>query len=104
MGFALQKLAQEDPSPCSQWTKRPPRLLLLEWGELHPEIIVDRLMREFKVEANVGKPEVVFRENDSPGLRLNRSTSLADRWSRQYGHVVMTVEPSEPGKGLETRQ
>lgn len=70
-------------------------------GELHLEIIVDRLMREFKVEANVGKPEVAFRET------IRRKAEAESKYIKQtggrgqYGHVVMTVEPSEPGKGLE---
>ena len=69
-------------------------------GELHLEIIVDRLLREFKVEANVGKPEVAFRET------IRRKAEAESKYIKQtggrgqYGHVVMTVEPSESGKGL----
>ena len=101
MGFALQKLAQEDPSFRVRTDEETAQTIIAGMGELHLEIIVDRLMREFKVEANVGKPEVAFRET------IRRKAEAESKYIKQtggrgqYGHVVMTVEPSEPGKGLE---
>ena len=101
MGFALQKLAQEDPSFRVRTDEETAQTIIAGMGELHLEIIVDRLMREFKVEANVGKPEVAFRET------IRRKAEAESKYIKQtggrgqYGHVVMTVEPSESGKGLE---
>ncbi|WP_455246166.1 elongation factor G [Petrachloros mirabilis] len=101
MGFALQKLAQEDPSFRVRTDEETLQTIIAGMGELHLEIIVDRLLREFKVEANVGKPEVAFRET------IRRKAEAESKYIKQtggrgqYGHVVLTVEPSEPGKGLE---
>lgn len=101
MGFALQKLAQEDPSFRVRTDEETGQTIIAGMGELHLEIIVDRMLREFKVEANVGKPEVAFRET------IRRKAEAESKYIKQtggrgqYGHVVMTVEPSEPGKGLE---
>jgi elongation factor G len=101
MGFALQKLAQEDPSFRVRTDEETAQTIIAGMGELHLEIIVDRLLREFKVEANVGKPEVAFRET------IRRKAESESKYIKQtggrgqYGHVVLTVEPSEPGKGLE---
>ena len=101
MGFALQKLAQEDPSFRVRTDEETAQTIIAGMGELHLEIIVDRLLREFKVEANVGKPEVAFRET------IRRKAEAESKYIKQtggrgqYGHVVMTVEPSESGKGLE---
>ena len=101
MGFALQKLAQEDPSFRVRTDEETLQTIIAGMGELHLEIIVDRLLREFKVEANVGKPEVAFRET------LRRKAEAESKYIKQtggrgqYGHVVLTVEPSEAGKGLE---
>ena len=101
MGFALQKLAQEDPSFRVRTDEETAQTIIAGMGELHLEIIVDRLLREFKVEANVGKPEVAFRET------IRRKAEAESKYIKQtggrgqYGHVVLTVEPSEPGKGLE---
>ena len=101
MGFALQKLAQEDPSFRVRTDEETAQTIIAGMGELHLEIIVDRLLREFKVEANVGKPEVAFRET------IRRKAESESKYIKQtggrgqYGHVVMTVEPSESGKGLE---
>ena len=101
MGFALQKLAQEDPSFRVRTDEETAQTIIAGMGELHLEIIVDRLLREFKVEANVGKPEVAFRET------IRRKSEAESKYIKQtggrgqYGHVVMTVEPSESGKGLE---
>jgi len=101
MGFALQKLAQEDPSFRVRTDEETLQTIIAGMGELHLEIIVDRLLREFKVEANVGKPEVAFRET------IRRKAEAESKYIKQtggrgqYGHVVLTVEPSELGKGLE---
>jgi len=101
MGFALQKLAQEDPSFRVRTDEETLQTIIAGMGELHLEIIVDRLMREFKVEANVGKPEVAFRET------IRRKAEAESKYIKQtggrgqYGHVVLTVEPAESGKGLE---
>ncbi|MFZ1805022.1 MAG: elongation factor G [Nitrospira sp. CG24B] len=101
MGFALQKLAQEDPSFRVRTDEETAQTIIAGMGELHLEIIVDRMLREFKVEANVGKPEVAFRET------IRRKAEAESKYVKQtggrgqYGHVVLTVEPSEAGKGLE---
>ncbi len=101
MGFALQKLAQEDPSFRVRTDEETAQTIIAGMGELHLEIIVDRMLREFKVEANVGKPEVAFRET------IRRSAEAESKYVKQtggrgqYGHVVLTVEPSEPDKGFE---
>ena len=101
MGFALQKLAQEDPSFRVRTDEETAQTIIAGMGELHLEIIVDRMLREFKVEANVGKPEVAFRES------IRRKAEAESKYVKQtggrgqYGHVVLTVEPSEPGKGFE---
>jgi elongation factor G len=101
MGFALQKLAQEDPSFRVRTDEETLQTIIAGMGELHLEIIVDRLLREFKVEANVGKPEVAFRET------IRRKAEAESKYIKQtggrgqYGHVVLTVEPAESGKGLE---
>lgn len=101
MGFALQKLSQEDPSFRVRTDEETAQTIIAGMGELHLEIIVDRMLREFKVEANVGKPEVAFRET------IRRKAEAESKYIKQtggrgqYGHVVLTVEPSETGKGLE---
>ena len=101
MGFALQKLAQEDPSFRVRTDEETAQTIIAGMGELHLEIIVDRLLREFKVDANVGQPEVAYRET------IRRKAEAESKYIKQtggrgqYGHVVLTVEPSEPGKGLE---
>jgi len=101
LGFSLQKLAQEDPSFRVRTDEETGQTIIAGMGELHLEIIVDRLLREFKVEANVGKPEVAFRET------IRRSAEAEAKYIKQtggrgqYGHVVLTVEPSERGSGFE---
>jgi elongation factor G len=101
MGFALQKLAQEDPSFRVRTDEETAQTIIAGMGELHLEIIVDRMLREFKVEANVGKPEVAFRETIRRRAEAESKYIKQTGGRGQYGHVVMTVEPSEPGKGLE---
>jgi len=101
MGFALQKLAQEDPSFRVRTDEETAQTIIAGMGELHLEIIVDRLLREFKVEANVGKPEVAFRETIRRKAESECKYIKQTGGRGQYGHVVLTVEPSDPGKGLE---
>jgi elongation factor G len=102
MGIALQRLAQEDPSFRVKTDEESGQTLIAGMGELHLEIIVDRMKREFGVEANVGKPQVAYRETirktveDSEGKFVRQSGGKG-----QYGHVVLKIEPNEPGKGIE---
>ncbi|CAI4031226.1 elongation factor G [Nitrospira tepida] len=101
LGFSLQKLAQEDPSFRVKTDEETGQTIISGMGELHLEIIVDRLLREFKVEANVGKPEVAYRETIKRQAEAEGKYIKQTGGRGQYGHVVLTVEPSEPGKGLE---
>ncbi len=101
MGFALQKLAQEDPSFRVRTDEETAQVIIAGMGELHLEIIVDRLLREFKVEANVGKPEVAFRETIKRKAEAESKYIKQTGGRGQYGHVLLTVEPAEVGKGLE---
>ncbi len=102
MGIALQRLAQEDPSFRVKTDEESGQTLIAGMGELHLEIIVDRMKREFGVEANVGKPQVAYRETirktveDSEGKFVRQSGGKG-----QYGHVVLKIEPNAPGKGVE---
>ena len=102
MGIALQRLAQEDPSFRVKTDEESGQTIISGMGELHLEIIVDRMKREFGVEANVGKPQVAYRETvrkqvtDVEGKFVRQSGGKG-----QYGHVVFTVEPQEAGKGFE---
>ena len=101
LGFSLQKLAQEDPSFRVRTDEETAQTIIAGMGELHLEIIVDRLMREFKVEANVGKPEVAYRETIRRHAEAEGKYIKQTGGRGQYGHVVLTVEPSESGKGFE---
>ncbi|CAN5344063.1 elongation factor G [soil metagenome] len=102
MGIALQRLAQEDPSFRVKTDEESGQTIISGMGELHLEIIVDRMKREFGVEANVGKPQVAYRETirktveDAEGKFVRQSGGKG-----QYGHVVLKVEPQEAGKGFE---
>ena len=102
MGIALQRLAQEDPSFRVKTDEESGQTIIAGMGELHLEIIVDRMRREFGVEANVGKPQVAYRETirktieDAEGKFVRQSGGKG-----QYGHVVLKIEPNEPGKGIE---
>ena len=101
LGFSLQKLAQEDPSFRVRTDEETGQTIIAGMGELHLEIIVDRLLREFKVEANVGKPEVAFRETIRRFAEAEAKYIKQTGGRGQYGHVVLTVEPSERGAGFE---
>jgi elongation factor G len=101
MGVALQRLAKEDPSFRVSTDQESGQTIIAGMGELHLEIIVDRMKREFKVEANVGKPQVAYRETirgkvESEGKFVRQSGGRG-----QYGHVWLKVEPNETGKGYE---
>ena len=102
MGVALGRLAQEDPSFRVRTDEESGQTIISGMGELHLEIIVDRMKREFGVEANVGKPQVAYREtirkaiSDVEGKFVRQSGGKG-----QYGHVVLKIEPQEPGKGFE---
>jgi elongation factor G len=101
MGLALAKLAEEDPTFRTYTDEETGQTIIAGMGELHLEIIVDRLLREFKVEANVGKPQVAYKET------IRRSADVDHKYARQsggkgqYGHVKIIMEPNEPGKGYE---
>ncbi len=101
MAVALQKLAQEDPSFRVRTDEETAQTIIAGMGELHLEIIVDRLLREFKVEANVGKPEVAYRETIRKPAEAEGKYIKQTGGRGQYGHAVITVEPLEPGKGFE---
>ncbi len=101
MGIALAKLAEEDPTFRTYTDEETGQTIIAGMGELHLEIIVDRLLREFKVEATVGKPQVAYKET------IRRSADVDHKYARQsggkgqYGHVKIIMEPNEPGKGYE---
>ena len=102
MGIALQRLAAEDPSFRVKTDEESGQTIISGMGELHLEILVDRMKREFGVEANVGKPQVAYRETirktveDAEGKFVRQSGGKG-----QYGHVVLKIEPNEPGKGIQ---
>ena len=101
MGVGLQKLAQEDPSFRVRTDEETAQTIISGMGELHLEIIVDRLFREFKVEANVGKPEVAYRETIRRPAEAEGKYIKQTGGRGQYGHACITVEPLEAGKGFE---
>ncbi|MDH4107671.1 MAG: elongation factor G [Gammaproteobacteria bacterium] len=101
MGIALQKLAKEDPSFRVHTDEESGQTIISGMGELHLEIIVDRMRREFKVEANVGKPQVAYRETIRATVEQEGKFVRQTGGRGQYGHVYLRLEPKEPGTGYE---
>ncbi len=101
MGIALSKLAEEDPTFRTWTDEETGQTIIAGMGELHLEIIVDRLLREFKVEANVGAPQVAYKETIKKSVEQDTKYARQSGGKGQYGHVVITVEPNEPGAGYE---
>ena len=101
MGIALSKLAEEDPTFRTYTNKETGQTIIAGMGELHLEIIVDRLLREFKVEANVGAPQVSYKETIRKEVEQDTKYARQSGGKGQYGHVKIRVEPNEPGKGYE---
>ena len=101
MGFALAKLAEEDPSFKTYTDSETGQTIIAGMGELHLEIIVDRLLREFRVEANVGKPQVAYKETIRQAVEAEGLYKRQTGGHGQYGHCKIRLEPQEPGKGYE---
>ena len=101
MGLALQKLAKEDPSFRVHTDEESNQTIISGMGELHLDIIVDRMKREFKVEANVGKPQVAYRETIRKAVQQEGKFVRQSGGRGQYGHVYLKIEPLEPGAGYE---
>ncbi len=101
MGVALAKLAQEDPSFRVHTDEESGQTIISGMGELHLEIIVDRMLREFSVEANVGKPQVAYRETIRQTVEQEGKYIRQSGGRGQYGHVWLRIEPAEPGSGYE---
>jgi len=101
MSAALVKLAEEDPTFRTYTDQETGQTIIAGMGELHLDIIVDRMLREFKVEANVGKPQVAYRETIRKAVRSEGRFVRQSGGRGQYGHVVLEVEPLEPGTGYE---
>ncbi len=101
MAIALSKLAEEDPTFRAYTDKETGQTIIAGMGELHLEIIVDRLLREFKVEANVGKPQVAYKETITKAVDQETKYARQSGGKGQYGHVKIKLEPNESGKGYE---
>ena len=101
MGIALSKLAEEDPTFRTYTDQETGQTIISGMGELHLEIIVDRLLREFKVEGNVGAPQVAYKETIRKSVEQDTKYARQSGGKGQYGHVKIRVEPNEPGKGYE---
>ena len=101
MGLSLAKLAEEDPTFRAYTDEETGQTIIAGMGELHLEVIVDRLLREFKVEANVGKPQVSYKETITKSADEDCKYARQSGGKGQYGHVKITLEPNEPGKGYE---
>ena len=103
MGLGLAKLAEEDPTFRTYTDEETGQTIIAGMGELHLEIIVDRLLREFKVEANVGKPQVAYKETVRKKADVDHKYARQSGGKGQYGHVKIRLEPNESGKGYEFR-
>ena len=101
MGIALAKLAEEDPTFRTYTNEETGQTIIAGMGELHLEIIVDRLLREFKVEANVGKPQVSYKETITSEADVDHKYAKQSGGRGQYGHVKIKLYPREPGEGFE---
>ncbi|MCD8476946.1 MAG: elongation factor G [Sulfurospirillum sp.] len=101
MGIALQKLAQEDPSFRVETDEESGQTIISGMGELHLEILVDRMLREFKVSAEVGQPQVAYRETIRATVNQEYKYAKQSGGRGQYGHVYLKLEPQEPGSGYE---
>jgi len=101
MGLALAKLAEEDPTFRCYTDEETGQTIIAGMGELHLEIIVDRLLREFKVEANVGKPQVAYKETIRGNAEVDEKYARQSGGKGQYGHVKIRISPNETGKGYE---
>ena len=101
MTVALAKLAEEDPTFRTYTDEETGQTIIAGMGELHLEIIVDRLLREFKVEANVGNPQVAYKESITKESQSDTKYARQSGGRGQYGHVKIRIEPNEPGKGYE---
>ena len=101
MGIALQKLAQEDPSFRVETDEESGQTIISGMGELHLEILVDRMLREFKVSAEVGQPQVAYRETIRASVNQEYKYAKQSGGRGQYGHVYLKLEPQEPGAGYE---
>ena len=101
MGLALAKLAEEDPTFKTYTDEETGQTIIAGMGELHLEIIVDRLLREFKVEANIGKPQVSYKETITKPASVDCKYARQSGGKGQYGHVKINIEPNESGKGYE---
>ena len=101
MGIALAKLAEEDPTFRTYTDDETGQTIIAGMGELHLEIIVDRLLREFKVEANIGAPQVAYKETIRKKVDQDTKYARQSGGKGQYGHVKITIEPNETGKGYE---
>ena len=101
MGIALMKLAEEDPTFRTYTDEETGQTIIAGMGELHLEIIVDRLLREYKVEANVGAPQVAYKETIKKAVQQDTKYARQSGGKGQYGHVKIRLEPNESGKGYE---
>ncbi len=101
MGMALSKLAEEDPTFKTYTDEETGQTIIAGMGELHLEIIVDRMLREFKVEANVGKPQVAYKETIRKNADIDNKYARQSGGRGQYGHVKIKMEPNVSGKGYE---
>ena len=101
MGIALSKLAEEDPTFRTYTDEETGQTIIAGMGELHLEIIIDRLLREFKVEANIGKPQVSYKESITKAAYSDTKFARQSGGHGQYGHVKINIEPNEKGKGYE---
>ncbi len=102
LGLALQRLAEEDPTFKVFGDEETGQTIIAGMGELHLEVIVDRLLREFKVEANIGKPQVAYRETITKAVEAEgKFIRQTGGRGGQYGHIQLEVEPNESGAGFE---